>query len=104
MSPRTAATHRQAAKTVIARNTAWNYAGFALNLGLNFVLFPVVVRHIGEAAAGVWLLLGSVTGYMGLLELGLVPSLAQRVAADIGRGARHDVEVATSTAVHSGGS
>lgn len=99
MTSRTAPTHRQAAKSIIARNTAWNYAGFVLNLGLNFVLFPFVVRHVGEAAAGVWLLLGSVTGYMGLLELGLVPALAQRVAADVGGGDRHEVAVATSTAL-----
>ena len=46
--------------------------------------------ELGDAAAGIWLLLGSVTGYMGLLELGLVPALAQSVAVyrsrgDIGR-------------------
>lgn len=99
MTSRTAPTHRQAAKSIIARNTAWNYAGFVLNLGLNFALFPFVVGWIGEAAAGVWLLLGSVTGYMGLLELGLVPALAQRVAADLGRGERREVAVAVSTAL-----
>lgn len=99
MTSSDAPVHRQAAKSIIARNTAWNYLGFALNLGLNFVLFPWVVRQIGEAAAGVWLLLGSVTGYMGLLELGLVPALAQRVAADAARNARDDVNVGASTAL-----
>ena len=68
-------------KRVLARNTAWNYAGFALNLGTNLVMFPYVVHRIGDAAAGVWLLLSSITGYMGLLELGIVPSLAQTIAA-----------------------
>lgn len=67
-------------RKTLTRNTAWNYTGFAVNLLTNLFLFPYVVREIGEAAAGVWLLLGSVTGYMGLLELGLVPALAQSVA------------------------
>ena len=63
------------------------------------MLFPFVVRQVGDAAAGVWLLLGSVTGYMGLLELGLVPALAQRVAADAARDARDEVNEAASTAL-----
>ena len=84
-------------KRVLVRNTAWNYVGFAVNLGTNFVLFPYVVHRIGDAAAGIWLLLGSVTGYMGLLELGLVPSLAQSVAADSGRGNRQGLNEAAST-------
>ena len=71
---------------VLARNTLWNYAGFAINMATSFVLFPFVVGHLGEAAAGVWLLLGAVTGYMGLMELGIVPALTQRVAAAHGRG------------------
>lgn len=99
MTSRISQTHRQAAKAIIARNTVWNYAGFILNLGLNFILFPFVVGQIGEAAAGVWLLLGSVTGYMGLLELGLVPALAQRVAAEVGRGSERQVDAAVSTAL-----
>ena len=67
-------------RRTLTRNTAWNYTGFAVNLLTNLLLFPYVVHEIGDAAAGIWLLLGSVTGYMGLLELGLVPSLAQSVA------------------------
>jgi O-antigen/teichoic acid export membrane protein len=84
-------------KRVLVRNTAWNYVGFTVNLATNFVLFPYVVHRIGDAAAGIWLLLGSVTGYMGLLELGLVPSLAQSVAADSGRGDREGLNEAAST-------
>jgi O-antigen/teichoic acid export membrane protein len=84
-------------KRVLVRNTAWNYVGFTVNLATNLLLFPYVVHRIGDAAAGIWLLLGSVTGYMGLLELGLVPSLAQSVAADSGRGDRHGLNEAAST-------
>jgi O-antigen/teichoic acid export membrane protein len=84
-------------KRVLVRNTAWNYVGFVVNLATNLVLFPYVVHRVGDAAAGIWLLLGSVTGYMGLLELGLVPSLAQSVAADSGRGDRQGLNEAAST-------
>ena len=84
---------------VLARNTLWNYAGFAINMATSFVLFPFVVGHLGEAAAGVWLLLSAVTGYMGLMELGIVPALTQRVAAALGRGDDDAVRRAASTSL-----
>lgn len=84
---------------VLARNAAWNYGGFVVNVVTNLLLFPFVVRHLGEAASGIWLLLGSLTGYMGLLELGIVPSLTQHVAAALGAGSRREVDRAVSTAL-----
>jgi O-antigen/teichoic acid export membrane protein len=84
-------------KRVLTRNTLWNYAGFGINVATNLVMFPLVVHSIGEAAAGVWLLLSSVTGYMGLLELGIVPSLTQTIAALRGRGDGHGVSQAASS-------
>ncbi len=73
------------ARTTIVRNTAWNYAGFAVNLAVNLVLFPAVVATLGDAATGIWLLIGSVSGYMGLLQLGLAPAMAQFAAAHLAR-------------------
>lgn len=84
---------------VLARNTLWNYAGFAINMATSFLLFPFVVGRLGEAAAGVWLLLSAVTGYMGLMELGIVPALTQRVAAAIGRGDDDALHRASSTSL-----
>jgi O-antigen/teichoic acid export membrane protein len=84
---------------ILARNTVWNYAGFVVNMTTSFLLLPFVVRHVGEAAAGLWLLLGAVTGYMGMMELGIVPALTQRVAAALGRGDRIAVDRAASTSL-----
>src|SRR4249920_2317818 len=86
-------------KRVLARNAAWNYGGFVVNVVTNLLLFPYVVRHLGEAASGIWLLLGSLTGYMGLLELGIVPSLTQHVASALGAGNRREVDRTVSTAL-----
>jgi O-antigen/teichoic acid export membrane protein len=98
MSP-AASQVRTDVRRTLARNTTWNYVGLAVNLVTNFLLFPFVVRTVGDAAAGVWLLLGSITGYMGLMELGIVPSLTQHVAAAMGRGTSRDVDRAASTAL-----
>jgi O-antigen/teichoic acid export membrane protein len=97
--PDPSASPRADVKRVLARNAAWNYVGFAVNVFTNLVLFPFVVRHVGETASGIWLLLGSLTGYMGLLELGIVPSLTQHVAAALGARARAEVDRAVSTAL-----
>ena len=86
-------------RKTLARNTAWNYAGFVVNLLTNLFLFPYVVHEIGDAAAGIWLLLGSVTGYMGLLELGLVPALSQSVAVCRARGDLAGLNRSASTAL-----
>jgi O-antigen/teichoic acid export membrane protein len=85
--------------SVLARNTLWNYAGFAVNLAINLALFPFAVRRLGTGPAGVWLLLASVTGYMGLLDLGMVPALMQRIASTLGRGSRTDLDETVSTAL-----
>lgn len=69
----------------LVRNTAWNYVGFAVNLAVNLLLFPAVVATLGEAATGIWLLIGSVSGYMGLLQLGLAPAMGQFAAAALAR-------------------
>lgn len=90
---------RSDVRRTLARNTTWNYVGFVVNLATNLVLFPFVVAKVGDAAAGVWLLLGSVTGYMGLLELGIVPSLTQHVASALGRGSSREVNRGASTAL-----
>jgi O-antigen/teichoic acid export membrane protein len=84
---------------VLARNAVWNYGGFVVNVVTNLLLFPFVVRHLGEAASGIWLLLGSLTGYMGLLELGIVPSLTQHVAAALGANNRREVDRTVSSAL-----
>lgn len=59
--------------------------GFAVNLAVNLLLFPAVVATLGEAATGIWLLIGSVSGYMGLLQLGLAPAMGQFAAAALAR-------------------
>ena len=83
---------------ILARNTVWNYAGFVISIATNLVMFPFVVNRLGDAAVGVWLLVGAVTGYMGLLELGIVPSLTQTIASALARNERWAVSRAASSA------
>jgi O-antigen/teichoic acid export membrane protein len=54
----------------ILRNIASNWAGFAVSAVVTLVLTPIVLRGLGEARYGVWVLTASITGYYGLLDLG----------------------------------
>lgn len=93
-----AAPAHEVARTLV-RNTAWNYAALAVNMVANFAVFPVVIRQLGDAAAGIWLVLGSVTGYMGLLRLGVVPALSRFVASQLAEGDVDAVNRRASTAM-----
>ncbi len=86
-------------RRILVRNTTWNYVGFAVNLAANLLLFPIAVARMGEAATGIWLLIGSIGGYMGLLQLGLSPAMAQFAAAHIARREHEALNRTVSTAM-----
>lgn len=66
--------------TKITRNAFSNIAGTAISLGVGFVLMPLIVHGIGVGAFGIWMLVNSVVGYMGLVDLGLSPTLVKKTA------------------------
>jgi O-antigen/teichoic acid export membrane protein len=86
-------------RRILVRNTAWNYVGFGVNLAANLLLFPLAVARMGDAATGIWLLIGSISGYMGLLQLGLSPAMAQIAAAHIARDDKAALGRTVSTAM-----
>ena len=63
-----------------ARNILSNWGGYAFSLALNFFMAPFVVRHLGDSAYGVWVLLISLTGYLGLLDMGVRGAVTRYVA------------------------
>src|SRR5260370_29592777 len=62
------------------RNVAANWGGFAFSILVTFFLSPFVVRHLGNGAYGVWTLIGSLTGYLGLLDMGVRGAVTRYVA------------------------
>ena len=55
----------------ITRNAVANFAGFAATVAVTFFLTPFVIGSLGEVRYGVWTLMLSVTGYYGVLDVGL---------------------------------
>lgn len=64
----------------IFRNLNWNWAGLIADMGVAFLLCPYLVENLGSNRYGAWVMIGSLTGYFGLLDLGIRGSVGRFVA------------------------
>src|ERR1051325_9701527 len=62
------------------KNVLMNWAAFAATIGIGFVMSPFLVRRLGDSVYGVWVLVGSLVGYLGLLDFGITPSTVKNIA------------------------
>jgi O-antigen/teichoic acid export membrane protein len=61
-------------------NVISNWGAYVLAMGVNFFLSPYVVRQLGDTGYGVWTLILALTGYLGLLDLGVRGAVTRYVA------------------------
>ena len=64
----------------------WNWAGTLAEAVAAFLLAPFLVRMLGEEDYGLWILLGSLASYMGLVDFGVRGSVGRYVAFYRSRG------------------
>jgi len=67
-------------KKQILLNLNWNWAGIFVDTAVAFLLCPYLIRHLGAGHYGMWVMIGSLTGYFGLLDLGIRSSVGRYVA------------------------
>lgn len=65
---------------VIIKNFASNGAGFFVEALIAFLMLPYVIHKVGDATYGLWAIVLSLSGYMGILNLGLRPAINKYVA------------------------
>lgn len=80
------------------RNVLSNWAGFIISTAIAFFVAPFVVRHLGDSAYGVWVLIGSLSGYLGLLDLGVRGAVTRYVSNFHAVGDHAEVSRVTSAA------
>jgi O-antigen/teichoic acid export membrane protein len=73
------------------QNAASNYVGRVAGLVIWFFFTPFVLRHLGQAEYGLWIVVGSLVGYGYILNLGINAALIKFVAQ---YQSREDVEAA----------
>lgn len=66
--------------SVILRNIFSTWTSYLVTLLAGFLLAPFVVHHLGNTGYGVWTLVLSMTGYFGMLDLGIRQSVGRYVA------------------------
>ena len=62
------------------RNALSSYANLILGVVLSLVLTRVLLRDLGASTYGLWIVLLSIVGYLGLLDAGVSTATVQRVA------------------------
>lgn len=64
----------------IVQNVFSNWANYGIAVLIAFFLSPFVVHTLGNTGYGIWILITSVTGYLGLLDLGVTAALVRYVS------------------------
>lgn len=57
-----------------------------VGMAITFVLSPFVVHHLGDTRYGLWAVVGSIVGYLGLLDLGIRVGVTRFVARHEAKG------------------
>jgi O-antigen/teichoic acid export membrane protein len=86
-------------KRQLLRNLNWNWAGTFGDVAVSFLLCPFLLTNLGVTHYGAWVMIGALTGYFGLLDLGIRGSVGRFVAFYHARSDARSVNEIVSTAV-----
>ena len=81
------------------RSVIYNWAGLLVGGLISFLLTPVLIRSLGPYYYGLWMLVGSLTDYYGLLDAGMRVTLQRFVARQSGTNEREALNSTFSTAM-----
>ncbi len=80
-------------------NTGSNIFVTVLKMIIALIMTPILVRNLGNHDYGIWEIIVSVIGYMGLLDLGLRPSVTRFIAYYQRQGLRQRVQDVFATSL-----
>jgi O-antigen/teichoic acid export membrane protein len=83
----------------ILRNIFSTWVGYLITLLVGFLLAPFVVHRLGNTGYGIWTLVVSLTGYFGMLDLGLRQSVGRSVARYVALDDKENVNSTVSSAL-----
>lgn len=83
----------------VLRNVVTNYVRFFIGGLTGFVLTPIMVHWMGDGNYGLWVTVFSLTGYFGLIDQGIRPSLVRYVSRDAARGDTEGLNRTLNTAL-----
>lgn len=87
----------------IALAVAFSWLSRAVAILANLFLLPILFRFMGKEELGLWFLLGNSQAFLGLLGLGIAPTLMRHIALAKGKsGADPEVELTQESMQHIG--
>jgi O-antigen/teichoic acid export membrane protein len=81
------------------KNVGTNWIVIVANGAATFILMPFVLRTLGQEGYGTWALIVSITGYLGLLALGVPTASLRSFAEHLAREDRSELNKAIGTCV-----
>jgi len=87
-----------ASQSRIIWNITTNTAGVVVNMLSGLLVMPYLIQTLGSSTYGLWILIGTLTGYFGVLDLGVSAALGRLIAAHRARGELEQVNAVMSTA------
>lgn len=83
----------------LAKNILSNWTCYVFSIATNFFVAPFVVRHLGNEQYGAWTIALSLTGYLGLLDLGVRGAVTRYTARYHAQGNHNRTNETTSAAM-----
>jgi len=83
----------------ITQNILSNWMALGVSTAIGFFLAPYIVHRLGNVAYGVWVLVASLSAYMGLLDFGLRGAVMRYVSKGNARGDHAEAQDAVSAAL-----
>lgn len=83
----------------VVKNVIYNWSGFVVNLVIAFFMSPFIVHGLGNTYYGIWVIMMQLTGYLGILELGVNSSIVKYVAEYQGSGKTDELNQTVSAAI-----
>src|SRR5579862_6825051 len=79
-------------------NIAANVAGIVVNMVSGLLVMPFLIQKLGNTTYGLWILIGTLTGYFGVLDLGVSAAVGRLIAVHRARHEPEQVNAVMSTA------
>ncbi|MCW8931852.1 MAG: polysaccharide biosynthesis C-terminal domain-containing protein [Gammaproteobacteria bacterium] len=83
----------------LVQNSSSNVLVFALKLVITFVMTPVLVINLGDYDYGINEIIISVIGYMGLLDMGLLPTMSRFASRHNAKNEHEEMQQVFSTSM-----
>jgi len=83
----------------ITQNILSNWMALGVSTAIGFFLAPYIVHRLGNLAYGVWVLVASLSAYMGLLDFGLRGAVMRYVSKGNAQGNHAEAQDAVSAAL-----